>query len=133
MRDLVRLVVVALALALCAGSSTKNKEPVSASEPALDVTATALGKAYSDNEVAADQTYKGKVVRVAGVITAISKQVIGDGMYVVLQGGTTDVQCFFAASQESSLATLKRGKRVTLRGRVDGKMLNVTVQGCSVE
>jgi hypothetical protein len=57
-----------------------------------------------------------------------------DAMYVTLgTGGALEVpkvQCFFNDSEAKKAATLSKGARVTVRGRVEGLMLNVLVRRC---
>jgi hypothetical protein len=107
--------------------------PASGASAAADVVidAKALLKEYKDNEVAADQKYKGKVLQITGVVGDIKKDFM-DQIYVTVGTGAAFelpmAQCFFDDSATAKAATLKKGDKVTIKGRVDGLMLNVLVK-----
>lgn len=103
-------------------------------KPAIKVSAITLATAYKDNEVAADAKYKGQIVEVTGIVDTIGKDIL-DTPYITL--GTTqysfeNIQCMFSKSDEAQLATVTKGKSITLRGEVSGKLVNVQVNGCSI-
>lgn len=139
------LYVIILLSVLSSVGSSKNTEqaatsgssPAVAQQPkeAIKVTALELSTAYKDNEVAADQQYKGKTVEVSGTVDTIGKDIL-DTPYIAFAGEQyaiiDRVQCMFSKSDESQLATVKKGQKITLRGEVSGKMGNVIVNGCSI-
>jgi hypothetical protein len=81
-------------------------------EPAIRITCEKLTQECMDNEVAWDQKYKGKLVEVSGVLGTI------DYEYVTLESGLflTDMHCSLRGGQESQLAQLVKGERITVRG-----------------
>ena len=85
-------------------------EPTQA--PAIRTTCKQLTQECMDNEVAWDQKYKGKLVEVSGTLGAI------DYEYVTLDSGLflTDMHCSLCEGQESQLAQLVKGERITVRG-----------------
>jgi RecJ-like exonuclease len=92
-----------------------------------------LAKAYEDNEVKADKTYKDKTVLVTGKVTEIG--VTLGQTYVVLSSGDefslTGIQCFFEeASEIDKLSNLKDGDTVKIQGVVNGKSIYVGVNDC---
>jgi hypothetical protein len=92
------------------------------SQPPVMVSAMELVNAYSSNQVSADNTYKGNLIEVNGIIDTIGKDILNNP-YVALQGsfqGGNDVQCGFDQSQENDLATLQAGERATLEGTGNG-------------
>lgn len=99
------------------------------------MTAVALFNQYKENEVAADEKFKGKTMDVEGTVEKISKD-FTDEMYVVVKAGEmlTSINGYFDDSHKSALASLKPGQRVILRGRVDGFIMNmnVVVKGCQL-
>ena len=103
--------------------------------PAIQVTATQLISDYQANEVSADAKYKDKTVQVTGTIQNIGKDIL-DNPYVALSGNSSDlitsVQCMFDKSDEGQLATLSKDKKITLQGKVSGKLGNVLINGCSI-
>lgn len=97
------------------------------------VSAENLIAAYEENEVAADQQYKGKSIVVTGTVSRIGKDLLNT-MYVATKGrGLWEVQCMFDDSQEGKLAGLSKGTKVTLIGTVRGKMGNVILKDCAVQ
>ncbi len=118
-------------------SSTNNNVPVVnvPKTPELTVTAIKLSEDYKANEVSADAKYKGKFIEVSGVIDNIAKDIM-DTPYVTLKTDTysiVGVQCMFEKESEPQLATLSKGKSITLQGEVSGKMMNVIIRGCIIK
>lgn len=100
----------------------------------LRVSAGELLRAYQENGVAADQRFKRKFLEVTGPVTTIDSNLIGSGSYVVLGDSSTftGVQCFFDRSSNSTLARLRKGQVVTIRGVGNGTAINVLVSDCVV-
>ena len=124
-------------LAIASSDDKKIEKEVSeqeANQPAIQVSATQLYADYEANEIAADQKYKGKVLVVSGTIGDIAKD-IADDIYVTLKGDDVigDVQCFFSEAHTSTAAQLQKGQKITVKGKCDGKMMNVILRGCSVQ
>lgn len=99
------------------------------------IRAVELFAAYYENEVAADQRFKGRRLIVTGQVKDIGKD-ITDTAYLML-GDNPDIlrgtQAFFPATEASGLVRLKRGATVELECVVAGKALtNVILQGCSL-
>jgi hypothetical protein len=139
------LIIVLLAIAGSLASknsptqtpSTSNNAPVENVQktPELTVTAIKLSEDYKANEVSADAKYKGKFIEVSGVIDNIAKDIM-DTPYVTLKTDTysiVGVQCMFEKESEPQLATLSKGKSITLQGEVSGKMMNVIIRGCIIK
>lgn len=102
--------------------------------PALDVSASQLYADYEANGVAADQQYKGKILKVTGTVNNIDKDIM-DQIYVTLKGDNVigDVQCFFSDNYVNEAAQLQKGQKITIIGKCDGKLINVMIKGCSIE
>jgi putative nucleic acid binding protein len=101
----------------------------------LDVSVGELLSEYKDNEVRADGKFKGKLIETHGKVGDIKKDITG-GIYVTIgTGGQFEmpvVQCFVAAGQEEEAAKLSKGQVITVRGKVDGLMMNVIVKSCVI-
>ncbi|MCL1861862.1 MAG: OB-fold putative lipoprotein [Proteobacteria bacterium] len=99
----------------------------------IKVSARDMIKAYDANEVSADGMFKGKIVEVTGRVGSIGKD-ITDNPYIAIDTGDVirSVQCFFQKSAESELARVSKGQRITIRGEVDGLMMNVIVRGARI-
>ena len=102
-------------------------------QPAIETNVIRLIDDYEANEIAADEKYKGKRVKLSGTVRDIKKD-IGDNLYVIFnKGGRFDfrgIQLFFDDSYTSSLAKLKKGQRISVNCRVKGLMMNVILKDC---
>lgn len=118
------------------GTKTETATKTEVKEEAIKVSAVTLAKAYEDNEVSADKSYKDKTVEVSGKVSDIG--VVAGQTYVVLSAekdfAITNVQCFFNEQAEiDKVANLKKGDTCTIQGKVDGKSMNVGVNGCTLK
>ena len=107
-----------------------------ANAPAYRLSANQLAQEYENNEVAADNKYKGKIVLVSGKIRDITKTF---GKPIITIGGTEflggldGVRCFFTENDEPSIARLYKGQHVKIKGKVRGKTLNVRIENCTLQ
>jgi hypothetical protein len=88
---------------------------------------------YKDNEVNGDNDYKGKVIRTAGLVGEVKKDITNKIFVTVGKGAMLEipvVQCFAAAGEEGAAAALKKGDAIAVEGRVEGLMMNVLVKDC---
>lgn len=79
----------------------------------MDVPAATLFKAYEANEVAADDSYKGKQLAVAGTVAAISKD-FTDAVYVELDTGNQFASIHARDLDPAVAAGLSKGQRITV-------------------
>jgi tRNA_anti-like len=88
-----------------------------------------LTASYDENEVKADENFKGKTFFVEGTVRDIKKDIMDD-IYVILEGDQMfrDVQCFF--DDKNTASQLQKGMRVTFQGKCDGLMMNVLMKNC---
>jgi putative nucleic acid binding protein/zinc ribbon protein len=104
---------------------------VTVNEVALD----ALLSDYTANEVAADQRYKGRLIRIRGVLKEVNKDILNAPFVVVGNGSDValrDLQCALSQSAGEEAAGLTRGEPITVQGRVSGLRLNVQLTDCTV-
>ncbi len=110
-----------------------NQSPkvTSDSNPSVTISASKLYKEYNENEIAADEKYKGKIIEVTGVIRDIGNDIM-DNAYITLVGNEYfgDIQCYF--NEKSVVAKLSKGKRITVIGSCSGLMINVQINNCIV-
>ena len=101
------------------------------SNPSVTISASKLYKEYNENEIAADEKYKGKIIEVTGVIRDIGNDIM-DNAYITLVGNEYfgDIQCYF--NEKSVVSKLSKGKRITVMGSCSGLMINVQVNDCIV-
>lgn len=133
------IVFIIIIAALGGGGSTPsnsgndNGSSGQQEEVAMQITATELYAAYKNNEVAADSTYKGKLLEISGTVDTIGKDIL-DTPYVSLKTGEVigSVQCILADEAVAEAGTLTPGAKVTLRGRGNGYLLNALVKQCVI-
>ena len=100
----------------------------------ISISAIRLMQAYTDNGVAADKEYKGKILIVSGTIDDIAKDFSGTP-YVTLKTNEafSTVQCLFSRKDESALSLLKKGQAIRIEGKCNGQTLNVILRNCSIK
>lgn len=97
-----------------------------AAAPVVTVTSVNLSKDYSDNEVAADAKYKGKLIEVSGKVTGIDNGTFDNEMIVKLSDGSYDMSatwCHMKESERDKVLALKKDQQVTLIGTGDSATL----------
>lgn len=103
--------------------------------PCIEITASKLWNEFDKNEVAAEQKYTGKTVRITGTVNNINSSSTFISANVLLECGTSfrSIQCNFYAENEASLASLSEGQTVTIEG-VCGKIAttNIMVESCKI-
>ena len=124
---LAKLVVPTVALVLIVGWWWRSRQTPDASAAAT-VDARELCDAYSQNEVAADQTFKDKSVLVTGVVNGIVSG--SGGASVDLYCAGADVSAEFNEDQRTFVATLKDGDPVALLCLGDGAALGPRLRAC---
>lgn len=112
-------------------SPPKSEFEIMVSRAAHSVHATQLADEYKDNEFAADEKYKNKIVLVRGNITHFS-EVFGTATVQLEAGLITNIVCNMKKSQKPLLAQLKKGQDVLIVGKVTGKSLGIGMSGCLV-
>lgn len=99
-------------------------ETATLDEPLIAVSAREIASDYDDNEVAADQKYKGKILEVSGIVASIDSSV-GDQAIVQLVGKnefqTVSTQGNNDFTQYAT--TLKKGQNIVLICKGDGEVI----------
>ena len=138
------LVIVLLIIIGTLISGEKSQSPQSESkeseqktqEALIEISAVQLSEEYDENSISADAKYKGKKIKVSGIIKDIGKDIL-DTPYIVLEGSQNvffGVQCMFSREDEAKLASLSKGQRITLICEVSGEMIgDVVLRGCTEE
>lgn len=116
-------------------TATAPRSAVTA-KPVPTVTATVVPIAtllseYKSNEVRSDAQYKGKIIQTTGIVGEVKKDILGS-IYVTLGTGAAFelpvAQCFFDDRLAQQAASLNKGSKITVRGRVEGLMMNVLIK-----
>jgi len=122
---IVALVITLGFLILCAG--------LRAAEKPIGITADNLMAEYQKDEIAADARYKDNLLAVTGVVFKVVRDT-GGIAYVTLVTGdmVSTIQCFFEKGDDTILATIGSGIKVTVIGRGDGNVKggNVFLKKC---
>lgn len=105
--------------------TNQNNQNPTPEEKAIIITAKDLSKAYDENELAADEKYKGKKLEVTGSIEDIAETM--GNITVSLKGHDIlkNVMCSFPEEEKGKVAKLKKGEKTTLVGIGDGKTLSL--------
>ena len=103
---------------------------------AAAITAVSLWNSFDENEVAAEDQYKGKSLFVKGTISAITTDPAGYPV-VSLDAGKSDfakVNCVFPKDVRPTIGKLKKGSQMLLSGVCSGMtMQQVFVKNCTVD
>ncbi len=84
---------------------------------------------YEENEIKADENFKGKKFYVQGTVVSIANDILNNP-YVTLNAGhqILSVQCSFEDKNE--LVNLNKGEQITIYGECKGKTINVLMGDC---
>lgn len=109
------------------GSSAANEKPIV-------VKATDLFDDYHKNEVAADEKYKDKTLRVVGIIASIDKDALNN---IVLRLATANqfqtVMATMKDSEKSKVMTLSKGQPASVECRGAGMIIGApSLRDCTV-
>jgi len=128
-------VAVCIGFVLLVVAMRANEDNYSPPSVSRSVEARVLAEDYKANEVNADHKYKGKILRVTGEVTSISKDIF-DNPEIKLRSGTMFIRidCSFRDSEHRKLGALRKGQIITLVGECDGLTLHtVFLSGCTLE
>ncbi len=111
-------------------SAASAPEPVEV----ITISAKKLFDAFDENEFAAEELYKNKHMEVSGKIESIDTDILGTP-YITLAVGQYSffsVQCFFDRDSKPTLAKLKKGKSIVIRGTCKGWTGNILIDDCQI-
>lgn len=97
-----------------------------------ELSAQQLFDAYDENEVAADQKYKGKKILLTGIVESINKDIMGD-CYIILKTNSfiNNVHC--SIKNANAAASVKKGQEYSFLGECSGLMMgSVILSDCSI-
>ncbi len=139
MKHLLPLLLL-LFVALGCGKIETEKPKTVSNEPPVAVSATDITKAYSENEIAADEKYRNKNLEISGKLTEVSEtfgsfQADLEGFKDANGINLISVKCSFDESQKSALSKLKKGSTATFQGTGDGLTagLYVGLTNCKIK
>lgn len=112
-------------------SAPPEKAEVITEVAPIEIKAADYYKAYEENQVSADEKYKGKTLLISGKIENISNE-SGD-LTISLKGDgdfSWDVRCIM--QKGTDVSTLKKGDKITLKGDGAGSSITPEVENCSI-
>ncbi len=117
----------------------KNQQEVKKEEPkkeVLEVNARTFVGEFDKNQLAAEEKYKGKIIKTSAYIDNISEDILGNPFLSLNPSSDkyyvgTSMQCYF--DNKSELTDLENGQKVTVIGKVDEQSLGIiSIKDCKV-
>jgi len=102
--------------------TTGTGAPVADDAP-IEITAPELSQAYDQNEVSADSRYKGKRLKVSGIVTGIESDISDDPVVQLESGGLMPVTAQGLSKERA--ASLIKGQKITLLCTGAGEVLSI--------
>jgi len=111
------------------------EEPEQEPEPAdMELTVGEILEAYEENDVAADEKFMNKILRVTGKVSLVDVKDKLAIHYIRLTGGGGDpwqnLQCMFDKKYSSLLEQLEKGQTVTVQGIYRGSVIAIRMVDC---
>ena len=136
--------IVFVTAGLMLNDKTSN-QPIPSDTPSveeveyIEITASELYNAFRENEIRAEQNYKGKHLKVTGEIIEISSGGTFQSPCIVLDVESNvlfgNVQCNFPDKEEAKkIAQISKGQTVSILGICDDLgEFNLNINGCRIE
>ena len=139
---LILTTVISIATNSSPETHAASAQPAEASVPVVPtpspveaISADALFSAYDQNEVEADQTYKGRTMTINGRVGSINKD-FTNSVYIILpssQNMFEGVHAEIVDTEAAKSAQLRKGQRISLTCEVEGKVvMDVIAKNCSI-
>ncbi|MFA5404159.1 MAG: hypothetical protein WC358_04425 [Ignavibacteria bacterium] len=136
-KHVLSFLLIAFFIFLAFGSLFEDKNEKKTYKPDSDgvikISAKNLYKEYMDNPVAADEKFKGKILKVNGTVSTIDKGTDGK-ICVMLETGELIgyIFCYFPDSESKDVANIEKGNYKTIKGKCTGKLVGVVLENCEV-
>lgn len=103
--------------------------------PPIDVDSVALWKAYQANEVAADDRFKGRQLKVVGVVDTIQKDVTGRPQLILRTPDRfSRIAAGMLASESGDVAKLSAGQKIVVQCEGAGVVLGaIALADCQLK
>lgn len=140
-----RIIAAVATLGLAAGASGCGASSGSESgsgggsvgKPDVTVEAKKITKEFENNEAAADGKYKGKTLKVSGIVDKVDTDFMDDSKYIVQIGGGGQFVMFTVncnGQSSKAVSKIKKGQKVTVVGKFDdGGDLGVELEPCKIQ
>jgi hypothetical protein len=134
-KHILSLLIIVLFIFLAYGSEEKEKKKTYKieSDGSIKISAVNLYKEYIDNPVAADEKFKGRMLKVDGTVSLITQETDGR-ISIMLEGDVINgfIFCYFPDSQSGNISRIKKGEYKTIKGRCTGKQVGVVMEDCEL-
>jgi hypothetical protein len=118
----------------------EEEEEETPEETMIQVEASSLISEYMQDVEAADATYKGKQIKVTGLVEYIGVEGEEEAEipYVYLGGGSKPselflVKCYFTTSEKTTVEALEILGSIIIQGTCDGYEDDVIIKDCSIQ
>lgn len=99
----------------------------------FEMTSSELYKAYEENEVSADEKYKGKKIAITGIIDNIGKDPMDNPYISFKENYLQGITCYFSEKNIKDISQLNKGDKITIIGECRGFVLtNVIIRKCDI-
>ncbi|MGS1028816.1 OB-fold protein [Burkholderia glumae] len=110
---------------------TSDQPSASALPPPIEISAVDLYNAYKANEVAADAKYKGKQIKITGIVGTIGKDVMDDPyITLVAVNDFETVNVYFSKARIDDLSKLNKGDSISVTCKGSGMVLGSPMLDC---
>jgi hypothetical protein len=103
----------------------------------IEVSADDIFSAFEENEIAAEAKYKGKAVKITGIVSEINSKstLISANILFKVEGSMFGcVQCNFNSENSKALATVEKGQTITIVGTCgELSFYNLMVNACKLQ
>jgi hypothetical protein len=119
-----------------AAYASRDERPEAAATPApesrVTISSTALATRYAENEVKADQDFKGQYLYVSGTVSGIKKDMF-DKIYVTLATDNEFMPTWCYLDDEAAAAALQTGQHIVIKGKCTGMIIgSVQLKDCEL-
>ena len=121
-------------------ATTKKSTTERTTEAIIEISAEALINEYKENEIKASQKYKGKRLRITGLVDSVGQNdmvVLNDSYYIYVDYGDAydfnNIRCSLNNNSVDRAAELKNGDKIVIEGRCDGfSVISVDMYDCVI-
>jgi hypothetical protein len=116
---------------LATDDSNEKRTTARSNNPSTFVTAESLFSAYEQNEIKADELFKGHYIEVYGRVSRVGKDIV-DTAYITFgsRGQILSTQCMFSKPIPRWLQDVTPGVSLSLICKGNGKMGNILLDDC---
>ena len=150
---IIGITICCFVIAICFGvligiiASNEGTPQVDSSKPTveskeeikyIEISASDLYAAFEENEIAADEKFKGKLIKITGIVNDINSKDTFSSANILLDVDDSTifgcVQCNFNSTNEKALVSVEKGQSVTITGTCGGLSLyNIIVNACELQ